>query len=98
MKKLLITFLMTATLALPAQACESAIEIKVNGLVCDFCARAVEKVMGDREEIAKVQVDLDMGMIRLNARDKVAISDATLTQLVTDAGYSVVKITRSKCS
>lgn len=68
--------------------------VEVHGLVCDFCARAIEKVMAQEPSVNDVIVDLGSGEIRilLNSRD--TMDDARLTELVQDAGYSVAKITR----
>lgn len=98
MKRFLMVFACAAVLALPAQACETkSIDIKVNGLVCDFCARAVEKVMGGQDGVTKVDVNLDEGMIHLQTTPQTKLDDAELTKLVTDSGYSVVKIERGGC-
>ena len=35
----------------------------MNGLVCDFCARAVEKVFGEQEGVTGVDVDLNAGKV-----------------------------------
>ena len=68
--------------------------VSVNGLVCDFCARALEKVFGKKEEVKAIDVDLDKKIITINFNDSQTLDDETLTQLITDAGYNVEDIHR----
>ena len=82
-----------ATLPAQAASCDT-LNIKVNGLVCDFCARAVEKVFGAREEVGSIKVDLDRGQIDLGLKPGRTIDDETVKKLVTDSGYSLVSVDR----
>lgn len=96
MRKLITTFAMIVTLlAAPAQAaegCADTINVKVNGLVCDFCARALEKVFGKRDDVADINVDLDNGLVNVAMKPGQTIYDETLTRLITDSGYNVREI------
>lgn len=73
-------------------ACQDIIKVKVNGLVCDFCARALEKVFSRREEVAGIQIDLDNGLVAVAVKSSQTIDDETLTQLITDSGYNITAI------
>lgn len=96
MKKLATIFtiitIFTSSLAFSAKECKGNINVKVNGLVCDFCARALEKVFGKREEVSNIKVDLDNGYININLNEGKTINEATIKQLVTDSGYNVTAI------
>lgn len=96
MKTFITTFVIIAALmAAPVQAaenCEDVINIKVNGLVCDFCARALEKVFGKREDVAGITVDLDNSLVTVTMKPDQTIDDETLTELITDSGYNVTAI------
>lgn len=72
--------------------CKNMINVSVNGLVCDFCARALEKVFGKRNDIVGIDVDLNNGKVRIAMKENKTIDDTTLTQLITDSGYNVVAI------
>lgn len=74
------------------KSCENIINVGVNGLVCDFCARALEKVFGKREEVTGINVDLDNAMVSISMKDGMSIDDETLTKLITDSGYNVTGI------
>ena len=75
-------------------ACEDTIDIKVSGLVCDFCARSLEKVFLKRGDVAGINVDLGKGSIVVAMKPGLTIDDATLTKLITDSGYSVNAVQR----
>lgn len=99
MKKFIATtFLLTALASAPVHAADTTIApdvtIKVNGLVCDFCAQAINKVFRKQEAVNDVEVNLDDGLITVDLKDGQDIDDETLTGMVTDAGYNVTEITR----
>lgn len=73
-------------------ACKDVAHIKVNGLICDFCARALEKVFGERSEVAGIKVDLDGGMVTVGMKPGMTIDKETLTKLIKDSGYDVTGI------
>lgn len=75
-------------------ACEDTINIKVSGLVCDFCARSLEKVFLKRGDVAGINVDLGKSSIVVIMKSGSAIDDATLTKLIADSGYNVSAIER----
>ena len=74
--------------------CEDTINLKVNGLVCDFCARSLEKVFLKRGDVAGIKVDLGKGSIVVAMKPGSTIDDATLTKLITDSGYNIANIGR----
>ncbi len=77
----------------PAE-CKDAVNVKVNGLVCDFCARALEKVFSKQGEVSGIDVDLDKGNVLVQMKNGQTINDEALTKLITDSGYNVVGINR----
>jgi len=72
--------------------CEDTVNVKVNGLVCDFCARALEKVFSKRDEVSGINVDLNAANVTIAMKPGQSISDDILTQLITDSGYNVTAI------
>ena len=81
-------------LATPALAAPERVTVKVNGLVCDFCARAIEANMKRRKDVSAVHVDLDRGEVHLTLKEDNALTDSVLTKLIIDSGYSVTGIAR----
>lgn len=99
MKKTLQTLLFTATIFLStllssgAMASQS-VTVHVNGLVCDFCAVAIEKVFGKRDSVQDVTVDLNDKIVAIKIKDDHQMSDEEITKLITDSGYNVESIER----
>lgn len=89
--------IVTATPA-PSVGKGEHVVVKVNGMVCDFCARAVNKVFERRPEVADVSVDLDSQTLSLTLKAGANMPDATLKGLVKDAGYALVSIERHSMS
>ncbi len=74
--------------------CEDTINIRANGLVCDFCARALEKVFLERGDVAGIKIDLGKGSIAIAMKPGMTIDDATLAKLIADSGYNMTAIHR----
>jgi len=68
--------------------------VSVNGLVCDFCARALEKTFGKRDEVKGIDVNLETKIVTVNFNDGQTLDNDTLTQIITDSGYNVEGIHR----
>lgn len=95
MKKLSILLLLGVfILSSPAWALSKQVDVKINGLVCDFCAQAMEKVFGKQDEVADISVDLDTKIVTINMKDGQNMDDAVITKLITDSGYNVEEIMR----
>ena len=95
MKRILLT---TILAAFSAAAVADTIEMKVYGLVCGFCAQGIEKTLRKNPATADVIVSLDHKLVAIATRDGADISDAELTEALTDAGYDVKGITRTQRS
>ena len=72
------------------------VHVSVNGLVCDFCARALEKTFGKQETVEGIDVNLESKVVTINFNDGQTLDDETITKLITDAGYNVEGIHRVK--
>jgi copper chaperone CopZ len=72
------------------------IHIKVNGLVCDFCARSTEKIFYKEKDVAGVKVDLDKGLVIITMKQGKTLSDTKIENLIHDAGYSLEGIYHQK--
>lgn len=85
----------TATSAMAATACDRPTQaiIHVNGMVCDFCARTIEKTMKEADGVTDVAVDLTAKTVTLTLDPaQPTPDDKALTALITDSGYDTVKI------
>ena len=61
------------------------IELKVQGMTCQHCVRAVSTAIRARDPAAIVQVDLGAGMVRAET----SLPREALAALVTEEGYTV---------
>ena len=66
----------------------------VLGVVCDFCALAMNKIFSKREEVAAIYVDLDTKALSLVLAPSASLSDDTIAELAVQAGYRVADIRR----
>ena len=93
MRKLLLA---TAIVLFSQAASAETILAKVNGLVCAFCATGIEKTFKAESAVNTVHVDLESKLVTINTKADQKMDDATITKLITDAGYTVVGIERKK--
>lgn len=68
--------------------------VDVLGVVCDFCATAMNKIFGKRDEVAAVYVDLDKKTLSLVIGEGEALSDKQIEDLAEKAGYRIAAIRR----
>ncbi len=69
--------------------------VKIRGLVCDFCARALEKIFRKRPEILDLKINLKEKTITLKLKKDQSLSDGVVKKLILDGGYNVISIKRS---
>ena len=68
--------------------------VDVLGVVCDFCATAMDKVFSKRDEVAAIYVDLDKKTLNLVINDGSDLSDKQIEKLAKQAGYRIAAIRR----
>lgn len=93
----MLRILLATFLLIPAAYASSTHEdvvIKVNGMVCDFCAQAVFKVFEEYEGVASVDVNLDDGSVTVHMKPDATLSQGQLDQAITYAGYDLVSVER----
>jgi len=68
--------------------------VDVLGVVCDFCATAMNKIFSKRNEVAAIYVDLDKKTLNLVINDGSDLSDEQIEKLAKRAGYRIAAIRR----
>jgi hypothetical protein len=68
--------------------------VDVLGVVCDFCATAMNKVFSKRDEVAAIYVDLGKKTLSLVINDGSDLSDKQIEKLAKQAGYRIAAIRR----
>jgi copper chaperone CopZ len=90
----LIAFL--GGLTLNNRAFADVVKVSVNGMVCGFCAQGITKKLNNTQSVENVKVDLENKLVTFNTLAGKTLDDASLSKLLMDAGYTVVKIEREK--
>ena len=76
-------------------ASAGTIEMKVNGLVCGFCAQGIEKTFRKNPATEDVFVSLETRLVAILTKEGKDIPDAELKKALKDAGYDVKEIQRT---
>lgn len=79
-----------------SSAFADAVKVSVNGMVCGFCAQGITKKLNGTQAVEKVHVDLEKKIVSFNTISGKQFDDESIKKLITDAGYTVVKIEREK--
>jgi copper chaperone CopZ len=81
----------------PAQSAPIAADVvvSVNGLVCDFCAQAIDRSFRRRAEVNDVRVDLTAKLVSIDFRPNQNLDDDIIRTIVTRAGYTVTDVQRT---
>lgn len=73
---------------------EKLIIAHVEGMVCDFCARGLEKTLGKKKEVKKIQISLERGTITLLMDKEKNLTDEAIIKLIKANGFTPQKIQR----
>lgn len=95
MKYLIVSILIAyCNFSLKAES-QNTIKVNVKGLVCDFCARSVEKTFGKQDYIEKIYIDLENGYIELEIKDGFNLTNNEIKKFVEINGYTLDSIERA---
>ena len=75
---------------------DNIVNVSVNGLVCDFCARSIEKMFEKKEAVSSISVDLENMLITIFLKDNQKLNDETIIEIIKDSGYDVTEVKRAK--
>lgn len=92
-KSILILSLLVSTAVLAKT--NQSIEVKVNGLVCAFCAQGITKAFQGNDATDEVWVSLENQLVAIALKPDQDISDEAVIDTLTNAGYDVVSIERT---
>lgn len=70
------------------------ITVKVDGMVCAFCAAGIEQLFTDEPGVKSVKVDLDNAQVKVTTDEGAALSDARVGEIIKKAGFEAGAITR----
>ena len=66
--------------------------VKVQGMVCAFCAQGIKKNFNKRKEVEKTEVDLDKMEVRVTLKKGKSLDKNTIEKIVTGAGFKMVGV------
>jgi copper chaperone CopZ len=89
-------FIFLTCLLFGASVEAATIEMNVNGLVCAFCAKGIEKQLRKFPATADVLVSLEQKLVAVALKEGQDIPDADLLRALTNAGYTVKAIHRTE--
>lgn len=90
---LLISTLLLSSFSSAAWAV-TTIKAEVNGMVCAFCAKGIEKKLNALLQKQSAYVDLKSRVVALQLKEGQDVSDDGFKKIIQDAGYSVSKLER----
>ena len=74
------------------------LKVKVDGMVCGFCASSIEKKMRAEKATADVFVSLENKIVAVAEKPGQKLDDARIKAQIADAGYEVKSIERVSTS
>ena len=82
--------------AAPLAAAEGrTVTAKVRGMVCDFCARSLTKVLKRDERVEDVAIDLTDKTVTIVLAEGASMTDEEVEKAVLSAGYNLDSVARS---
>ena len=70
------------------------ITLKVNGLVCGFCAQGIKKRFMALTEVQSVQVSLGKKTVIIEQKQNKILQDKVIEDAIKQSGYNLVRIER----
>ena len=93
----LITLSIAAALSANMSVADT-LKVKVDGMVCGFCASSIEKKMRAEKATADVFVSLENKIVAVAEKPGQKLDDARIKAQIADAGYEVKAIERVSTS
>jgi len=78
-----------------AHAAGEVINVKVLGMVCDFCAQSIMKVIQKNDDVEKVDIDLDNELVIIHIKPGATLSDEKIEEYIHYSGYDLESIERA---
>ena len=88
MKKLIALMIVALISSASALADGTRYQMRIDGLVCPYCAYGIEKKLKKIEGVEEIDVDLNNGLVTVNVASGVTLTDEQMVKLMTDAGFT----------
>lgn len=80
--------------SLAALAAGTQYAMRVDGLACPYCAYGIEKKLKQIEGVEKIDVNLEKGLVTVDVREGVTLTEPRMKQLFKDAGFTYRSMTK----
>lgn len=70
--------------------------VKVNGMVCSFCASSIEKKFKKIDNVKDIDVNLDKKIVTITYKDGNPLPEKKIRTIITESGYAISSIENSK--
>ena len=75
--------------------CKNYILAEIYGLVCDFCARSIEKTFKKMDVVESIDINLENGIVKILLKKGKTIENNTIKQNFLNSGYVTNKIIKN---
>ncbi len=72
----------------------ASVRLKVDGMVCPFCAYGLQKRLEELASIDAVLIRISDGLVQIRTKEGQELTDETLTDAVRKSGFSLREIER----
>jgi len=72
----------------------ASIRLKVDGMVCPFCAYGLQKRLEEIASIDAVLIRISDGLVQIRTKEGQELTDEALTDVVRKSGFSLTEIER----
>ena len=72
----------------------ASVRLKVNGMVCPFCAYGLEKRLQEVASIDAVLIRISDGLVQIRTKEDQELTDEVLADVVKKSGFSLIEIER----
>lgn len=80
--------------SLAALAAGTQYAMRVDGLACPYCAYGIEKKLKQIEGVERIDVNLEKGLVTVDVREGVTLTEPRMKQLFKDAGFTYRSMTK----
>lgn len=94
MKKVFTLLIVALAWSVAAHAAGIQYQMRVDGLACPYCAYGIEKKLKKIDGVEKIHVDLDKGLVIVEVREGVELTEPAMKQLFKDAGFTYRSMTK----
>ena len=95
MKKLILIIVFTL-FSISLVSAGTEYQIGVDGVACPFCVYGIEKQLSKLEGVERIETDIENSLVLLIMEEDFALSETSVRDAVTKAGFSLRSFTQSE--